>query len=296
MSLTRHNKKNWFLLSIILAFFIVVFLIGCGYTIKYNLRDKDIFISQTRQKLNVVVTTFSDFRPPEEHEKSERTKLQYKDLGDYTYDKGFKGKVNEEITKMVVQHLDYSKIFSKVMYAFARELTEDYVDSLRSAGFDAILTGDILDFYGYYDINANAVVLPLTFGLPPLVYGIFSEIKKRKEEIERMKENIYYEPGRNDLYFLLLDGLSIAGWLLGSYIESLQERNIEWHTRLFVQLINTSTYEVLWENTLESYSKEYKSMPGTDAGNGKFKVAVKSLREVVDQMVKSLSESHIINE
>lgn len=288
------NYKIVFLLPIT-AGMAIIFFSGCGHAIKYKLSDKDILVSETKQKLSVVVTTFSDLRPPEERIQSERIKLHYKDVGDYTYDKKLKGKVNEEITKMIVKHLDYSRVFSKVSFTYisAEELTEDYLDTLRDAGFDAILTGDVLNFYGYYDNDASTILLPLAFIMPPFIVAI--NLMRSSAGVEETPYGPRVKERSLDAE-LLCYGFIYAGGKLGIYVESLRKRDIEWRTRLLAQLVSTSTYDVLWGDIVESYAKEHKSIPGTDAGEGKFKMAIQSLRDAVNKMVESLSESPIVNE
>ena len=64
---------------------------------------------------------------------------------------------------------------------------------------------------------------------------------------------------------------------------------IESKTRLSAKLVSTSTHETVWEDTFDLQESEKKAMPGLNTEQRKYQVAVDALREVVNEMVKSLS-------
>lgn len=253
---------------------IFLFLNGCKHPIKYGLNPRDILISKEILPMKVAVIEFTDIRPQEEREKSSREEKGFSDIGDYTYDKNFKGEVAEAITTMLIDHLRYAKIFSEVKsIAFAGEgLSKDNIDVFKQKGFDAVIVGKIKNFYGYYDRN---VAREFIFMLPGLASAIVM-------------------PSIVDPYSFsesLVGVLVEAGILFsGTYLETLVKRDIEWKTELHVRLIQTSTSDAIWEDTFQVFGKVHKNMPGLGAGN-KYKVAVNSFRDAVNKMVKSLSQS-----
>ena len=253
-----------------------LFLGGCGYAIKYNLNEKDIFLSKSTKPLKVQVATFSDKRDVVEREKSARKEKGDTDLGDYTYDREFRGDVAEEITKMLIKHLNYSKAFaSETMPASFRteQLSAEVLDSLGEVGIDAVITGEINHFYGYYDQNLGRQLL---YEVPlAVVSGLLLTWTTTSGNVQ----TTYYWYG--------------PGLVLGGYLESLHKRSIKKHVQMRTILISTTTHQPLWEDSFEIFSNETKSMPGLSTAQRKFQVTVWSLRDAVNQMVKSLEKASL---
>ncbi|RMD98686.1 MAG: hypothetical protein D6814_07040 [Calditrichaeota bacterium] len=92
---------------------------------------------------------------------------------DYTYDRGFKGQVNEAITAMLVKHLAYAKIFNSVtMGSFSSDqVTDEALNKLSKNGVDAVLAGELHHFYGFYDYHiykqfGYSLLLATVFSIP----------------------------------------------------------------------------------------------------------------------------------
>lgn len=265
---------------------VTLFLDGCGYAIQYNLNKKDIFLAKSTKPLKVQVATFSDKRDVVEREKSVRKEKGDTDLRDYTYDKEFRGDVAEEITKMLITHFNYSKVFaSEIMPASFRseQLSAEVLDSLGEMGIDAVITGEINHFYGYYDRNVTREFLYIgTFTLiagPPVWFFTMP----RDPINPTFKEIIVRSVA---LFFT-----GFLGSYPVLYLESLHKRDIEYETELIARIISTSTHTVIWEDSFKIFSSEQISMPGLSTAQGKFQVTVWSLRDVVNQMVKSLEKA-----
>ncbi len=255
-----------------------LFLGGCGYAIKYNLNEKDIFLSESTKPLKVQFATFSDMRDVVEREKSARKQEGYTDLGDYTYDKEFRGDVAEEITKMSIKHLNYSKVFSYEITpaSFGTEQpSAEVLDSLGEMGIDAVITGEINHFYGYYDQSLGRQLL---YGLP---LAVASGLLLTWTTTSGNYQTTYYWYG--------------PGLVLGGYLESLHERIIRKHVQMRAILISTTTHQPFWEDSFEISSTEKRSMPGLSTSERKFQVTVWSLREAVNQMVKSIERATLSN-
>lgn len=260
----------------IFAVIVIVVLImsGCAYPIKYKLNEKNISILKQTLPLRVLVTKFSDMRNSEERIKSLRKQKGYPDYGDYTYDKQFKGEVAEAITTMLVQHLNYSRVFSQVELApfTSEQLSEEKLTSLSQIGVDAVMTGEIQHFYGYYDTNIFREIL---YQIPSYLYYFINPFGFSSDFVDA----------------LIHVSIWITGTIGGLYLESLHKRDIEWRTKLSVKMIHTSTHDVLWEDTIEIFGKVHQRMPGPGGRPPrKFEVAINSLRDAVNKMVKSLSQ------
>jgi hypothetical protein len=270
MLITRKIGRLFTVLSIT-----VIFFSGCTHLIKYNLDQKIILISKRTLPLNVAVIKFSDVRPEEERNKSSREKKGYTDLGDYTYDKNFKGEVSEAITAMLIEHVRYSRVFSTVERAklTSIDLSQEELILLQGEGFDAVMTGKIQNFYGYYDRNIDREFL---YFIPALAAAIASPYIADPYSLTDALAAT-----------LVTVGLGIAG----PYFESLHKRDIEWKTSLRLKLVSTSTNHVIWEDTLEVFGKVHKSDPGfRGKQNEKYKIVISSLRDAINKMVKSLTE------
>lgn len=264
-------KENRQLCALILA---VIFLNGCGYSIKYNLDRKDIIIPESTIPLKVQVVTFSDNRGKVEKEKSARKAKGESDIADYTYDKEFQGVVAYEITKMLVKHLNYSKLFSPQVELASfgyDQISEEKLDYLQKAGFDAVLTGRISHFYGYYDRNIGK---QLVYSLP---LAIASGLLLSWTTTSGNYEITYYWYG--------------PGLALGYYLESLHKRRIEHRTTLIVKLISTTTHQPFWQKNFDVFITGLRSMPGISTERRKYEVSVSSLREAVNNMIMSLAKN-----
>ncbi|MFH0988473.1 MAG: porin family protein [bacterium] len=258
-----------------LGFFILAAFLssGCGYSIQYALNREEITVAEKPIPLKVEVAPLADKRASVERQKDARDKQGQSDLSDYTYDSEFKGEVSTEITKMMVDHLNFSGIFSpavKLATFNSRDLTDLRIDSLKQAGVDGILTGDLTHFYGYYDQNIGRKIL---YAVP---LGVASGMLLNWSMTSGNMQYTWYWYG--------------PGLAVGYYLESLHSRHIEYETHLHARLISTSTRQNIWEQDFNvSYSGE-KKMPGLNSEQRKFEVAISSLRDAVNQMVTGLSK------
>ncbi len=268
---------------------------GCGYPIKYRLNDAGIVRAQQALPLRVQVATFTDKREPQEHEKKARKAAGFSDVNDFSYDNGFHGKEAEEITQVLVAHLSYSNAFTATQRgAFSSESISDSVlAALAAGGIEAVLVGEIENFYGYYDQNPGrqflyGLGLGLAFGIPVyLATGSSEETSTFSTGIGTVRAT--------ETKFNGIPG-SIAtsiGASLGYYLESTHKRNIERHTKLSARLLNTSTRATLWQDTFEIHEKDFKAMPGLNTETRKYEVTVAALREAVNRMVESLGKAEV---
>jgi hypothetical protein len=289
----RKTNTIWLKSAIVIAGFI---LSACGYPLKYKLNETDIVLSKSKAPLKVEVAIFSDNREAIERQKFARKGSGYKDVGDYTHDKDFKGEEATSITKMIVSHLKYAGAFSEVQLSrlHSGEISATVLDSLSRQAIDAVMAGEIKNFYGYYDSKVGkallySVGLGFAFGFPLYMAGTSEETYTVPGPLGTTYQ--YTETKTNSLPGTIG---TTGGVLLGAYLESLHKRNIEWHTQLNARLISTSTQKVLWEDTIEIRQKAHIAMPGLNSD--KRKVAVNSLRDAVNRMVESLAKDSLTAE
>ncbi|MBN2199943.1 MAG: hypothetical protein JW747_08875 [Candidatus Aminicenantes bacterium] len=142
----------------------VVFLASaCAVDINYKLNPQVAPKSPRPLPLRVQVFNFSDVRPASEREKEARKKEGFKDLGDYTYDRIFRGEVAGEITRALVSHLEYAGVFEKVWQAPVSQGPPDEheLGLLAQRGVSTVMTGEVEHFYGYLDENFMRQILYL---------------------------------------------------------------------------------------------------------------------------------------
>jgi hypothetical protein len=260
----------------IITFSIAVVLVlnGCGVQIRYSLNEEETPKSKQPIPMKVQVAEFTDLRNSIEKDKDERDKTGQSDLSDYTYDTEFQGTVAEEITQMLVDHLNFSKAFSnaiKVEALSSQDISDTKLDALYISGVEGVLTGDVIHFYGYYDQSLGRKILyavPLGVASGLLLNWTFTTA-------EGQYMVYWYGPGL---------------WL-GYYLESLHSRHIEYQTLLHTKLISTSTHQIIWEEDFDvSFSGE-KKIPGINTEQRKFEVAIISLRDAVNKMIADLSKN-----
>lgn len=297
------------------CFLIIIFICGCGseYVIRYGLDKENIKSVPQSYPIKVIVLPFKDACTGINNPQG--------DLEDYTHNIEFRGNVSEEITKMVTEHLCYSNIFSKIEYRpyllkgnedlsktrykldFFPEIDIEYLDNLFSSHIDAVLVGEIRQFYGYYQTSALGDILPATlgfgFGLPMLLYYKDKKEEEQKEEQKKALDSGQpYNPFPKGKYFdvdlWISAGAFPFGYYLGSIIESSIKREIECNTELSVKLVSTKSYKIIWEDNIAYKSKEYKALPGFNTENRKFELALESLRKAVNLMVERLSKNKIV--
>lgn len=260
-----------------LLFLAPLLLGGCvRRPLRYSLNDKEIVRSTAPAPLKVQVATFSDRRDAAEREKAARESKGDADIGDYTYDKEFRGSVAEEITKMLVSHLNYSKAFSTpvTLTSFPGViLTGVILDSLAKTGVDAVLTGDVDHFYGYYDRNFGRELL---YELPLAVAS-------------GLLLNFSFSSGSTQYTFFWYG----PGLVLGIYLESLHQRQIGQHVQLNAKLISTKSHQPLWENSFDVALAGKRSMHGLSGVGRKYEVALSSLRNAVNLLVESLAKGSL---
>jgi hypothetical protein len=260
----------------VISILFVLLLSGCvGYAIKYELKEPDVIVSKSKLSLSVQLAKFSDTRPQEEKSKDIRSEKGQSDVNDYTYDNEFSGNVVEEVSKMVVEHINYSKVFNRITLAsFASaDVSDSKLDALREKGVDVLILGDLNHFYGYYEQNIG---MQLLYCIP---LGVASGLLL----------NFSFTSG-NTTYSYFWYG---PGLVLGYYLESLDKRDIKYSTQLILKMVSTSTRKVLWEGTFDVSQKLYDKMPGISTQNRKFEITINSLRDAVNKIVESLSKSDI---
>jgi hypothetical protein len=279
--------KNFKFLVLIISVALLTIGLGCSYTIpiQYSLAKYNTFKPDSIRTLSVLVTTFSDIRPMEEQAKLMRERTIFTDIDDYTYNKEFNGKTNEGISRMLSKHLKYSKIFKQVEYA---NLTEDQLnksifDSLNSTGVRAVMIGSVTHFYGYYERDvAREWFYSLALAIPAVVAGV---------QIMKNNPQLLENPLIGDM---LGFAVGVPMVMIGQLLENSHSRKIGWHTQLTAKLINTSTYNILWQDSATSYNKELAPGKFSISGNSKFNLAFESLRNVVNEMIKSINMSTLI--
>lgn len=264
---------------------------ACAYPLKYKLNDRDIISAQNKVPLRVQVAGFTEKREPIERKKSARKKQGFKKTGDYTYDKNFNGSVAQEISKMLVSHLDYSNVFSSITLSSysSEKINAGVLAQLANQRVDAVLVGEIQHFYGFYENDTGRGLL-YSLGLG-LGIGIPVTIATAEKKTTRFGSGEFTEVKINTLASSLGTSLGVS---LGLYLDSLHKRNIEAHTRLAVKMIKTSNGEVLWEDTFNIQRKENIAMPGLNTSKRKFELAINSLRDAVNEMVTSLSQADLV--
>ncbi len=266
-------------------------LSSCSYPIKYKLNDRDIVSAQNKVPLRVQVAGLTEKRELIERKKSARKDRGFQKTGDYTYDKNFNGSVAEKISKMLVSHLDYSKVFATITLSSynSETINADVLTKLANQGVDAVFMGEVQNFYGFYENDTGRGLL-YSLGLG-LGIGIPVTVATAEKNTTRFGSGEFTEVKINPLASSLAISL---GTSLGLYLDSLHKRNIEAHTRLAVKMVKTSNGEVLWEDTFNIQRKANTTMPGLNTSKRKFELAVNSLRDAVNAMVKSLSKTDLI--
>jgi len=249
------------------------FLAGCAgkYAIKYELGPNTLSPSERTLPLVVRVATFTDSRPEEEKVRSAREAKGGGDVGDYTYDEQFEGQVAGEISKMVAAHLAYVKVFRAVELAPltpAAAAAPRTLDSLNTAGVDALLVGEVSHFYGFFDQNMPRAFLFMT-GL-----GVASGLL--------LNFNVESDGGTLNVSWYG------PGMALGAWLDSRHARRVERATQLKVRLLSTTTHAALWEQTIDVASKTSAPASGFTGGTRKYEAAVGSLVDAVRSMAAGL--------
>jgi hypothetical protein len=273
-----------------------VFFVGCGkYALKYDLPEEPLK-SKKPHPFHVVVTTFSDIRPREEHTNSVRGS------NDYTSDDEFIGQVDKEISKMVAKHVAYANVFAGLRYVdlSIADLRHADMDSLHARGFYAVLTGEIRHFSGYYERNTGREFLygigfGCLLGVPPLFMNMYKEKTSYVPTSTwqdplggwHMSETPFTTREYDPLpMYLSAIGFPLGGFI-GDQIEKSYQRNIEQACALSLRLISTSTHRVVWEDSVTVQQKERKAAGGTN----KFELAVTALHDVVSQLIYRISSA-----
>ena len=264
---------------------------GCRYKIKYNLNQTETARARSTQPHNIAVCVFNDKRDDTEKEKDVRKAEGEKDAGDYTYDKDFYGEVAYSVTEMTARHLGYAKAFQQVTQLPYRSSAVNVLllDSLRRAGVDALLTGNVTHFYGYYNHKTGSETLALAGGalVPALLVAIMTTKTEEHEIYTPFGDGATYEEVKTN--YLAISLAATIGGTLGSYLESTSQRRIAWHTQLDLALLSTTTGDTLWSGIVENRFDDQSKRPGANTANRKQEVAVASLKETVNQLVQDLA-------
>lgn len=264
---------------------------GCSYQINYGLNQRDIVRAKAPQKMRVAVVAIADQRDEAERLKNARKQRGDADAGDYTYDKDFRGNVSIEISKMLAKHLQYGQCFESVEFVAADlkkpSLTE--YSHLRELGYDAVLTGSLRSFYGYYDRNSGREFL-LTTAIPGSVALIsgFMSVKTEEKSMGGMFPMTYTETKVDPVMPVVATSLTS---IVCNYVESSSSRDVAWQTSLSMNLTDLTTGNSLWSDSVSVKDKVHTSMPGLKTSKRKHEVAVASLREAVNLLTERLSQS-----
>lgn len=284
MSKNKIVSRLWSLIICILFT-----LTACTYPIKYRLNEADVVKTQNVKPLKVQVAVFADKRDVSEREKKVRKKNGGTDVNDYTYDKEFRGPINKALTEMLVKHLAFSQTFASIKLGTdgAAPINDAALNELAQKGIDAVITGEIENFYGYYDNNPGKQFgLALVFGL---AFGIPVAIATTTKEATSFGRGVQFEEVKTNPIAISL--ATSVGTGLGAYLESTSKRNIERKARFSAKMLGTKNHAVLWEDTFVIEKKDFTAMPGLNTDKRKFEIAVNALREAVNQMVKSLEKA-----
>jgi len=247
-------------------------LAGCGYPLRYALTNTDIKPAPVTTALTVQVAQFHDNRNPIERVKNERIKAGYTDLADYTYDAEFQGNIAEEITRMVIAHLNFSRTFNPAVSQASfstTELDESHLRQLQAQKVDLVLTGEIRNFYGYYDQNLGRQLL---YGMP---LAVISGLLLSWQTTSGNYQTTWYWYG--------------PGLALGNYLESRHKRQIEQHVLLKTKLVSTKTGYVVWQHDFEVRKAGPAALPGINTTQRKYQVVTWSLRDAVNAMVEEIA-------
>ncbi|MFZ5979878.1 MAG: hypothetical protein ACOYVF_04540, partial [Candidatus Zixiibacteriota bacterium] len=271
-------RKEYFFALLLIG---VLLFGGCRYRIKYNLSRTETERARTTQPCKIAVCIFNDKRDDIEKQKDTRKEAGDKDAGDYTYDKDFEGEVAFSITDMTAQHLGYAHTFQEVTLLPYRSSAVNVLllDSLRREGIDAVLTGDVRHFFGYYNHKTGSETFAMVGGsLVPAVLVAFLTTTTEKHDI-------YMPFGGGGTYeetkvnYVAITAAAFGGGMIGTLLESSSNRRIAWHTRLDLALVSTVTGENLWEGPVENTFDDQSKKPGLNTSKRKQEVAVASLKE-----------------
>ncbi|MGA9115809.1 MAG: hypothetical protein WB626_03445 [Bacteroidota bacterium] len=275
------RRRTGFASACIAAFFAA----DCGgYVIRYHLDREEAHPSGTRHDLDVIVTLFSDLRPEQERSEKARERMGLGDAGDYTHDAEFKGGVAEGISRMVARHLAFTGSFDTVRFRRMDpgDLTDRRLDSLREAGVDAVLLGEVRHFCASYQTDAVDVLVPAFVFAAIAVPLMISAVQKEPRAADAPWEVPAFSFEKDVLPTLA----GTAGMAAAAALVNLRERDVEWEAETAVELVGTENRRVLWEGTFRSAARERRSYGGF--GSNKFERAMAALRAVVNQMVRSL--------
>jgi len=269
----------------VISLTILLTLTGCLHSLQYDLTDQDKIKPLTNHSMNVVVLKFDDVRPREERTDSIREQLGQQHISDYTYDKEFNTKVNNGISTMFTEHLNEVGVFMAVKYipTSFTEMEPRTFDSLHRIGVDAVVTGRIHNFFGYYQTDAGSILIPTAFmlglGLPPLFLMSHNQEKTYTFLGETFTMTEF------DKTPILVSQVTMAlGTWIGLTIEGMRERDIEYKTKLSLRLVSTKSRITLWEDSIIVEEKRHKSAPGTN----KFDLAIESFHEATRKLVNGL--------
>jgi hypothetical protein len=256
---------------------------GCGYTIQYLLNERGIVSSVETTPLRVAVLVLADNRPEVEKTEDARKDRGDRDAGDFSYDAGFYGNVAEEISRQIASHLEYSGSFQKTEFVErdGRDVSHQVLDSLSEQGIDAVIAGQIDHFYGYFDRKpGRQMLMGAGFGVATgiafmMLFGG-----------ERGPLGYYDESKRRDAF---TTGATL-GYVFGASVEEVMPRDYVAHVKISAHMIQTSTGETLWEDSAEVMRTGHRAIPRVYGKNRRHELPVYSLRDVVNELVMSLSQ------
>jgi hypothetical protein len=195
---------------------------------------------------------------------------------------------------MMAAHLTYAGTFEEVRFLDgASAATPAVLDSLEQQGVDAVLTGKVERFYGYYDQRPGKQVLAqvglaLAVALPVAILTTSTETKTISGPFGPIGETTEVKTSP-----LAIGLAAVVGASIGSLIESSSSRRVAGHTRLSLELIETATGQTLWAGITDVQNDEKKSMPGVKTNTRKQEVAVTSLKTAMNDLVTQLAQADL---
>lgn len=178
---------------------------------------------------------------------------------------GLKAGVTKEIPRMLANQINARKIFDNagLIPLDSKYVSHAKLDSLREAGVDAVIIGNIIYSHKYHKTNIGRVLL---YAIP---LGLLSTYIF----------NFTFESASGDMVVYWYG----PGMALGAYLETLHK---EYALELVVKMISTSTYKVI-------HSDEYEIQLERSADKKSFGMQTKSFQAALNDIVENLSRVSI---
>lgn len=178
---TLRKGKHMRLSKTVISFILCLFLSGCATLIKYPL-DKETSVVDVPLSYKVAVDIFEDVRPAEERDGTLQKNTKNKIL--FTQDKNFKPDIEKQISQMLVDHLDKTKLFTSAkLMDISNDIaqSDQEMETLVQQDIDIAILGKINHFYGYM---ANPNSTAMLFGLVGVLAEMVANPKKVGAKVE----------------------------------------------------------------------------------------------------------------